>query len=367
LKYFIALFIFLVIYILSPDIYAACSIAVVVFLVYRILMNSNRIFVFREWTLLLYAINYLIATIITYNLPEDKITYGMKIPYEHYFSLALPGFLFFALGMLIIPTKVFLPDFKNVSKISILNERFLLFITFLGIGIRLIESILPEGVGFIFYLFGLIRFVGAFALFASNPRKNYPFAVIVILLELIFGFIAGMYHDALMWLIFFLLFYLYSNKPNITVKVFGAVILIFFVLFVQAIKFTYRQEVWQGAKEANFNTISEVGESKLETDILLGEDNLISTLSRGNQAWIFASTVDNMDQKKSFQGLTNVNKYLESALLPRFLAPNKLTSGNREIFNDFSGHIINEGTSMGLGIFAGSGISIASIFGPIDI
>ena len=50
--------------------------------------------------------------------------------------------------------------------------------------------------------------------------------------------------------------------------------------------------------------------------------------------------------------MTNVNKYFEAALLPRFLAPNKLTSGNKEIFNEFSGHTINESTSMGLGIFA---------------
>jgi hypothetical protein len=59
-----------------------------------------------------------------------------------------------------------------------------------------------------------------------------------------------------------------------------------------------------------------------------------------------------MDKSKNFQGLTNVNKYLEAALLPRFLAPNKIKSGDKEIFNEFSGHIINENTSMGLGIFA---------------
>jgi hypothetical protein len=62
--------------------------------------------------------------------------------------------------------------------------------------------------------------------------------------------------------------------------------------------------------------------------------------------------VDNLDRNKDFQGLKNVNKYLEAAILPRFLAPNKLSSGNKEIFNKFSGHTINEGTSMGLGIFA---------------
>jgi Na+-translocating ferredoxin:NAD+ oxidoreductase RnfD subunit len=59
-----------------------------------------------------------------------------------------------------------------------------------------------------------------------------------------------------------------------------------------------------------------------------------------------------MDRNKNFQGMTNVNKYLEAALLPRFLAPNKIQSGDKEIFNEFSGHTINENTSMGLGIFA---------------
>ena len=54
----------------------------------------------------------------------------------------------------------------------------------------------------------------------------------------------------------------------------------------------------------------------------------------------------------NFQGLTNVNKYLEAAILPRFLAPNKIKAGSQEIFNNFSGHFINEGTAMGLGIFA---------------
>jgi hypothetical protein len=59
-----------------------------------------------------------------------------------------------------------------------------------------------------------------------------------------------------------------------------------------------------------------------------------------------------MDRIKDFQGLTNVNKYIEAALLPRFLAPNKIKSGDKEIFNKFSGHSINENTSMGLGIFS---------------
>jgi hypothetical protein len=59
-----------------------------------------------------------------------------------------------------------------------------------------------------------------------------------------------------------------------------------------------------------------------------------------------------MDRTKNFQGLTNVNKYVEAVLLPRFLAPNKIKSGSQDIFNEFSGHFLNSGTALGLGVLA---------------
>jgi hypothetical protein len=161
-----------------------------------------------------------------------------------------------------------------------------------------------------------------------------------------------MYHDAIMWVLFFALFVVYTIKPSMRIKFFGVLTLVTLVLFIQAIKKTYRDQVWENGKTASLETISDVGSSKANSESIIGEDNLLSTLNRGNQAWIFASTVERMDRFKDFQGLNNVNKYMESALLPRFLAPNKLKSGDKEIFNQFSGHTINESTSMGLGIFA---------------
>ena len=195
------------------------------------------------------------------------------------------------------------------------------------------------------------RFVAAFALFSLSKRLWY-YSAIVLSLELLYALVAGMYHDAVMWIIFFALYYIYAKKPSIQFKIIGASSLILFVLLIQAIKFTYREAAWQDASKQNLNTATTIASEKASADVLLGEDNLLSTLNRGNQAWILASTVDNLDRTKNFQGLTNVNKYLEAALLPRFLAPDKLSSGNKEIFNEFSGHVINEGTSMGLGIFA---------------
>lgn len=333
------------------DTYQSIAVSISIIIFFEILLNSNNRFVFREWALLLYAVNYLVAPAITYNLPPAEIKYGMKIASDQYFELAIPGFVLLAFGMSLIKTTVFNVDFSKVNASSLVNQRLLKNVTFFGLLLNLLSVLIEGELSFFIYLLSLVRFVGAFALFSMNFR-NWYWVFIVLVFELMKALIIGMYHDAIMWILFFALFYVYTSKPRLQIKLAGALIIIIIVLFVQAIKVSYRDEVWTGDKEATLETVYDVGSTKTGSDQLIGSENLLSTLNRGNQAWIFASTVDNMDRAKNFQGLTNVNKYMEAALLPRFLAPNKIKSGNKEIFNEFSGHTINEGTSMGLGIFA---------------
>jgi hypothetical protein len=266
--------------------------------------------------------------------------------------LSIPGFLFFLVGMYSIRTTCFKIKFNDIHKLSIVNEGFLKKITLIGLLLKIASLFVSGEIAFIIYLFGLIRFVGAFALMGINLKRYIIWPVSILLFELALGFIFGAYHDAIMWVIFFGLYYVYVNKPSITQILLGGGVAILLLLVIQAVKYKYREEVWQGSKEASLETVYEVGSENVSSENLLGDANLLTTLNRGNQAWIFASTVDNMDRGKNFQGMTNVNKYLEAALLPRILAPNKIKSGDKEIFNEFSGHSINGGTSMGLGIFA---------------
>ena len=333
------------------QIYLGLSFAIFFLLIFRIVFKSNEIFVFREWALALYSINYLIAPAITYSLPPDQVLYAMKIDIDAYYNLAFFGFIFFAIGMFSLKTIVFSLDYKNINNLAIVNKDFLIKATILGVFLRTILPLIPGEIGFFIYLFATLRFVGAFALLAVSNRLWY-YSALVLFLELIAAFLQGMYHDAIMWIIFFGLFYLYIIKPSFQVKLIGVLAAIVLIFFIQAIKFAYRERVWQEGQEASISTVMYVGSSQISQEGLFGTENLLSTLNRGNQAWIFASTVENMDRNKNFQQLTNVNKYLEAALLPRFLAPNKLKSGDKEIFNEYSGHTINEGTSMGLGVFA---------------
>ena len=331
--------------------YVGVSFSIFSILVYRLFYLSDKSFVFREWAIFLYCINYLISPAITYSLPETEVQYGMKIDIDYYYNLALPGYLLFVLGMFIFRTNIFKIDFKNIQKTTEINAKLLKYVFFTGLLFKLVYKLVPGELEFILYLSGLLRFVAAFALFSSK-KEYWWYPTLALGFELGSSFLQGMYHDAIMWLIFFAFFFVYVFKLNIRVKIIGFVALSTLVLFLQAIKQVYREQTWLAGKEGNFSTFANVGETQLSTDTLIGTNNLLSTLNRGNQAWIFASTVDNLDKTKNFQDLTIVSKYFEAAMLPRFLAPNKIKSGDKEIFNEFSGHFINENTSMGLGIFA---------------
>jgi hypothetical protein len=350
LKYF--LFLFIITFFVTSELYFSFSISLFLSILIRFINISNNSFVFREFVLLLYALNYLVSPSITFLLGEKITIYILKLSPEAYFNLAIPGFLLFYAGLFSIKTNLFIPNFSSINISTIINEKLLKKVTFFAILSSLLTSFFPGELAFVVFLFSLIQYVAAFSLFALNPQKNFVWPAITLIFVLYKSFLAGMYHDAIMWVLFFGIIFIYIIKPTLKIKLVGLFFAIIFILFIQSIKQSYRQEVWYGGKEASIATASEVGYSKANTDIILGEENLLGSLTRSNQAWIFASTVENMDRNKNFQGLAVVYKYLEASLLPRFLAPDKIKSGDKEIFNAFSGHTINLGTSMGLGIFA---------------
>ena len=352
MKASIIVVIIFLLYLLSWDIYSSAGIFIFILVLINFFQNTNSQIAFKEWVLLLYALNYLLAPAISLHLEQEKVAYQIKLNAEKYYTLMIPGFLFFYWGMNSIKTNVFKTDFDLVKIYALLNEKILKQLFWLGIALKLIQSFVPGEIGFFIYVLSMVRFVGAFALYAVNARKYFHWLVFVLLLEVLQAFVVGMYHDMTMWLSFFFIFYIYIKKPSLKWKISFALISIISILFIQSIKQFYRAATWSGDREASLSTAIDVAENNSSIEILTGEANLLSTLTRSNQAWIFASTVDHMNRYQNFQGLNNVKLYMESALLPRFLAPNKIQSGDKEIFNKFSGHVLNEGTSMGLGIFA---------------
>ena len=340
---------FLLGYITLGELYFALSIGISGYFLMRIILESNRVFAFREWALFLYAINYLFSPALTYQLDQALLSYPMKIASADYFTIAIPGFLCFYVGMYVFKTRIFNPSLVKLKMDSRNNESILIGFIVIGVFLRSVGSVFTSELGFFVYLISLVRFVGAFGLFSYNPTKYWKWVAGLLILELYFGAIVAMYHDAVMWILFFALYYVYISKPSIGVRLIGLTGCVLFILFVQGLKGAYRSKI----SETGTSNLGLIIETSSEvSDDIGSEDNILGSLNRGNQAWIFASVKDRMDRVGDFQGLHILGIYLESALLPRILAPDKLKSGDKKIFNAFSGHQINQNTSMGLGVFA---------------
>jgi hypothetical protein len=350
MKSFIYFIVFFILgYISFGEVYYALSIGISGYFLVQIIVESTRVFAFREWALFLYALNYLFSPAITYQFNQALLTYPMKIEAYDYFEIAIPGFLCFYVGLFVFKTRIFTPRIDKLKRDVKNNELILVNFVIIGLILRLFSSVFPGELSFFIYLLGSIRFVGAFALYSFNPAKYLIWVSGLLILEIYFGAIAAMYHDAVMWVLFFGLYFVYTTKPTMSIRLIGASICVLFILFIQGLKSTYRTKISESGT-SNIGLILETS-SEVSNDIT-SEENILGSLNRGNQAWIFASAKERMDRIGDYQGLHILGIYAEAALLPRFLAPDKIMSGDKKIFNTFSGHQINQNTSMGLGVFA---------------
>lgn len=331
------------------DLYSIIAVLTTSFLVTQLINKSSSLFAFREWALLLYAVNYLLSPSITYQLDQTTLMYPMKISSSEYFEIALPGFFCFYLGMYVFNSRIFKPSLAKISSDAGKNESLLRKFVIIGLIMSQLRAFVPGELAFFVYLISLLRFVGAFVLFSLNTRKYWMWTVCILIIELYKGALIGMYHDAIMWILFFALYFTYTVKPAFGLKILGVSLILVFILLVQAVKVNYRDQIRQD-KTAGLGLV--LSTTADVSDEINSESNLLGSLNRGNQAWIFASAKERMDRIRDYQGLHILGIYMEAALLPRFLAPDKITSGDKKIFNTFSGHTINENTSMGLGVFA---------------
>ncbi|HRO41280.1 MAG TPA: hypothetical protein PL009_00495 [Flavipsychrobacter sp.] len=338
----------------------AIAIALWVFTAYELFVNANKRLAFREFMLTLYGMNFLLSPAMTYHTPDLANGYPMKIPEEQYFEIAIPAMLCLRAGLYWIKTEIFSFNFNLAKLQAIANQEVLRFWLIAGVLLKLVYPFVPGDIGFVIYLLATVRFIAAFSLYAVDARKYRWWLVLILFFEVSSSVASGMFHDTVMWLIFFGIYWCFLRKPSVAKKIAIGIAAIACFIVLQVSKSTYRQQAGEGGDFGIFVEILSDNASKG----VFAEENVNSSVNRVNQAWIFASTIQNMDRRGDFQGLRLVGLYAEAALLPRALAPNKLSSGNKEIFRRYSGHYLRDGTSMGLGIL-GDGYVAFGYFGTL--
>lgn len=275
------------------------------------------------------------------------IGHRMKISEDEYFSYVIPAVLSFIIGLHVNSNNL-MGEHVDVEKIKVFyfrNPKLPYVFIILGLTSSILSSFFSSGLAFVFYLLGSFKFIGLFIIVLSGTYlKPVP-------LILVFGSIIstslgdGMFHDLLTWIIFTACIYGIRFNFGTYIKVIGLSVFILFAIIIQQLKGTYRQAI--GKEEAGVETFTEVYEKQSDNG-LLSFESLAPSVTRINQGFIITNIMNNIPSRVPFSEGEELMQILEAAFLPRFLAPNKLTAGNREIFTKYSGIKLREGTSMGL-------------------
>jgi hypothetical protein len=173
--------------------------------------------------------------------------------------------------------------------------------------------------------------------------------------------------DLFIWGLFFITYLTINKKINLLIKLGALGLGIFIALLIQSIKGEYRKIIWD---ESN----SEVNEELVFLDLvnvrlenassIFEDENLKTFISRINQGWILTNVLNHVPQNEDFSNGELFIKELKGIILPRVLAPDKITASGKDVqqkFIKYTGRILYGNTTMNVGIIADGYINFGKV------
>jgi hypothetical protein len=298
----------------------------------------------------------------------QRLEYQMKIPELQYFSYAIPAVLLFIFGLHVSAGKL-KGEILNEQEIAkfVNNSGNLPYIfVFVGFISSFVASYFGSELAFVFYLLGGFKFIGTFMLLLGTKKvKTW-------ILVLVFGSIistslqSAMFHDLLTWLIMLGAVLAIKFKPGITVKTIAALSFITLGLIIQLVKKDYRETIAAGTGGgAGFSSFQKAAEKDEKDQGFFDKTKLAKSNIRINQGYIITNIMYTVPAKVPFENGKEMMQIVQSAVLPRIIAPNKLNAGDRDIFMKYTGLALQKGTSMGLSSMGDAYINFGTFGGCI--
>lgn len=294
----------------------------------------------------------------------------MQIPYQEYFAYVLPAVILFIIG-LHIRAGLMEGEYVEEEKVKkFVRKNPQLPYIFVGIGFvaSVAASFFRSELGFIFYLLSGFKFIGSFMIILGS-RNEKP-----VVLAAVYGSVIAtslsraMFHDLLTWVIFLGAVFAIKYKPRKEIKALFAGVFVLLAVFIQMIKGDYRQATWKEGEEGGIEALQktiEEGQFNKESKGFINLEKLAVSNIRINQGYIVTNIMKHVPAKEPYANGKELMVIMESAILPRILAPNKLNAGDREFFMKYSGMRIARGTSMGLSSVGDGYINFGTIGGAI--
>lgn len=277
--------------------------------------------------------------------------YQMQIPEAVYFSYAIPAVLLFILGLHLNAgdLKGEIIDEEDINTYVNQHPRLPYILIAIGLLNSILGSFLSADLAFIVYLIGGFKFVGLFLLLLS--KRKIPFMLLIVIISSVVStsLVEGMFHDLLTWLIFLACVISIRFKFDTKIKVIGFLLFFVLTIVIQLLKGEYRGTLVTNKEDAGVETFARLAQKKNEESGFFNLRKLAEQNVRINQGFIITNVMLTVPSKVPFSEGNELLLLLKSAVLPRFIAPDKLEAGDKTIFTKYSGINLKQGTSMALG------------------
>lgn len=315
------------------------------------------------------CLQMLIGPVLAYNGLDDFQTgyYKMQLQEVDYFVYVIPAVLLFIWGMNIRFSGFDDDHFDELNLIEFIKQHPRIPYVFVIIGFvsSVVSPFFSNDFGFLFYLIGGFKFIGAFMLLFSKDVLK-PIVIGIVFLSIMLSSIrSAMFHDLLIWLIFFGLFAALRYKPNLKLKLIFLFGFMFLAVAIQLIKFDYRTFTWKKGEDAGIETLEKTIVQKQNKTGFFNADQLAQSNLRINQGVIVTNVMRNVPSNIPFSNGEELLQVLEASIMPRFVVHDKLNAGDRNFFMKWSGMVISNATSMGISSIGDAYVNFGVIGGAI--
>lgn len=328
------------------------GIAAVGFVLYDFFIQEKSWLPVGEMALLLGGIQWIISPFFAYSI--DNV-YKMSQPCEVYMMYTVTMYIAFMVGFYYFRTVVSL---KKEELIKLCGSACKISNVLITIGvICLFVPVHAPALLFIKSLASHLFFIGFIIRMFMNPQRSSVYLFISLGVQLFHSIRGGMFHELLVWGMFMIIIWFYINQTSLKKRISIFAIALVGVFLLQTVKSTFRQAVWQ--ENYSKNKVELFFSLLLNNAININEvkqENNETTIARYNQGWIISRIYNNIPQHHDyFKGKTYLDA-VTSAILPRFLFPDKKGAGaqSRQDFIEMTGYQLSKGASMGLSILGES-------------
>lgn len=342
------------IYLIFPDLswYSFVAIAITLHQFFLLFYSIGNVIPIRYLFGSLMCLQMFLGPTFAFN-GLDHYQYGnnaMQIPEEQYFSYVIPAVICFLTGLHITSSQL-KGEQIDIKKLSLfISEHPDMPYVFIGIGFltSIASNFMPSTLAFVFYLLGDFKYIGTFMLIMSGKKLK------IVPLLLVFGSIiisslgTAMFHDLIIWLFFLSCYLSIRYKPSDSIKILVAAFFILLSVVIQLTKGDYRDALREGKGTTGVETFTKAYEQNKGENSFIDYTSLAKNNLRINQGYIITHVMKTVPQVVPFSNGEELSQIVQTAILPRIIAPDKLNAGDQQIFMKYTGLTLNRLTSMAL-------------------